>query len=152
MIELTLYAAVRKWVSDEHLRNVLKGEWTSMYDSDGRILEGIRGRMGAVGTGIHGMEIGVDLIEMQPGTAFPLHIHDGDHILYVESGEGTVHIDGKNRVIKKGDTIYIAAEYSHGIQGPEKGKKKPLVIVAFGHPHTPVESKHRMSHPHNHDN
>lgn len=118
-----------------------------MYDSDGRLLKGIRGRIGAVERGMSGYEIGVDLIEMQPGTAFPLHIHDGDHVLYIESGVGAVFIEGRYRKIKKGDSIFIAGEYPHGVQGPPVTAKKPLVLVAFGHPHTHVESKHRMRHP-----
>ena len=142
-----LHAAARKWIKEKHLRNILKGAWTPMYDSDGNLLPRIRGRIGAVSNSMHDLEIGVDLIEMQPGTAFPLHIHDGDHVLYVESGTGAVHINGKDRQIKKGDTVFIAAEYPHGVLGPKKTAKKPLVIVAFGHPHTHVESKHRMRHP-----
>lgn len=145
-MESVLYAAVRKWVSNEHLRNILDGKWTAMYDSDGKLLHGIRGRAGAAGTGMFGTEIGVDLIEMQPGTAFPLHVHDGDHVLFIQSGEGAVHIEGKARPVKRGDTIYIAAEYTHGVQGPPMSAQEPLVIVAFGHPHTHVDSKHRMRH------
>jgi len=150
MIESVLHAAVRKWVSEEHLRNILQGKWAPMYDSDGNLLKGIRGRIGAVGPSMDGLEVGVDLIEMQPGTAFPLHVHEGDHVLYIESGAGAVHIDGKDRPVKKGDTIFIAAEYSHGVQGPKKNAKEPLVIVAFGHPHKHVEAKDRMRHPHRH--
>lgn len=118
-----------------------------MYDSDGNLLKGIRGRIGAASMSMSGREIGIDLIEMNPGTAFPLHVHDGDHILYIESGTGAVHINGKNRAVKKGDTIFIAAEYPHGVVGPKKAVKKPLVIVAFGHPHKHVDSKERMRHP-----
>jgi quercetin dioxygenase-like cupin family protein len=151
MVESVLYSAVRAWVSDEHLRNILQGEWTPMYDSDGKPLKGIRGRVGAVGTSMHGLEVGVDLIEMQPGTAFDIHVHDGDHVLYVESGQGSVFIDGERRSVKRGDTIFIAAEFPHGVQGPPSSAKEPLLIVAFGHPHTHVDSKHRMRHPHSHD-
>jgi quercetin dioxygenase-like cupin family protein len=149
-MDSVLHAAARKWLKDKHLRNILKGKWVPMYDSDGNRLPRIRGRIGAVSTSMHGLEVGVDLIEMQPGTAFPLHIHDGDHVLYIESGTGAVVIDGKSRTVKKGDSIFIAAEYSHGVQGPKKTAKKPLVIVAFGHPHTHVKSKERMRHPHQH--
>ena len=145
-----LHAAVRKWIRGEHLRNVLSGTWTPMYDSDGKLLKGIRGRIGAVGAGMYGLDVGVDLIEMQPGTEFPLHVHDGDHILFIESGTGAVHIDGKDRPVKKGDSIFIAAEYPHGVQGTAKGAKEPLVIIAFGHPHIHVASKRRMKHPHGH--
>jgi len=146
-MDSVLMHAARRWTKSKHLKNLLKGSWTKMYDSEGRLLKGIRGRIGAVATGMTGHEVGVDLIEMQPGTAFPLHVHDGDHVLYVESGTGAVHINGKKRPIKKGDTIFIAAEYPHGVVGPRKDAKEPLLIIAFGHPHTHVESKRRMWHP-----
>jgi quercetin dioxygenase-like cupin family protein len=152
LMDSVLKVALRTWKSDVHLRNILHGKWTDMYDSDGNLLKGIRGRIGAVAQGMTGHEIGVDLIEMQPGTAFPLHVHDGDHVLYVESGTGAVHINGKNRRVKKGDSIFIAAEYPHGVVGPSKTAKNPLVIVAFGHPHTHVHSKRRMRHPRGHHN
>ncbi len=146
-MESLLHTAARKWLKNKHLKNLLKGKWTKMYDSDGNLLSGIRGRIGAVAIGMSGHEIGVDLIEMQPGTVFPLHVHDGDHVLYIESGTGGVHINGKDRSVKKGDSIFIAAEYPHGVRGPKKNAKEPLLIVAFGHPHTHVESKRRMRHP-----
>jgi mannose-6-phosphate isomerase-like protein (cupin superfamily) len=142
-----LHAAVRKWIKEEHVKNILKGKWTTMYDSDGKLFKGIRGRIGAASISMYGENIGADLIEMQPGTAFPLHVHDGDHVLYIESGTGAVHVDGKDRKIKKGDTIFIAGEYPHGVVGPRKGAKQPLVIVAFGHPRVPVDSHKRMRHP-----
>ena len=118
-----------------------------MYDSDGKLLSGIRGRIGAASISMYGANIGADLIEMQPETAFPLHVHDVDHVLYIESGTGAVHIDGKDRNVKKGDTIFIAGEYPHGVVGPRKGAKHPLIIVAFGHPRIPVDSHKRMRHP-----
>lgn len=147
-MDSVLYSAARQWAAEQHLQNVLDaGEWVPMFDSNGNRLPGIRGKRGAGATKIDGTEIGADLIEMQPGSAFPLHVHDGDHVLYVESGTGAVHIDGENRQVKKGDTIFIAAEYPHGVVGPAPTEQEPLVIIAFGHPHKHVGSHDRMKHP-----
>ena len=147
-MDSVLESAARQWIAEDHLRNVLEsGQWITMFDSDGRKLAGIRGKRGAGATKVDGTAIGVDLIEMQPGSSFARHVHDGDHILYIESGTGAVHIDGEDRHVKKGDTIFIAGEYPHGVIGPPLGAAEPLVIIAFGHPHKHVGSHERMRHP-----
>lgn len=136
--------AVREFVSSEHIRNVLAGAWTELNDEAGRPLAGIRGRIGAAAVAADGHEIGVDLIEMQPGSAFPLHTHGGDHILYVQSGGGCVHVDGNDHVVAAGDTIFIPAEYPHGVKGPPAEANCPLVFLAFGHPHKHLSAHDRM--------
>lgn len=151
-MDSVLHSAVRQWVAEDHLRNVLeRGEWITMLDSDGKPLVGIRGKIGAGATKVDGTDIGVDLIEMQPGSRFALHVHDGDHILYIESGIGFVHIDAVDRPVKKGDTVFIAGEYPHGVIGPPLSETEPLVILAFGHPHKHVGAHDRMRHAHDHD-
>ena len=137
-----LEQAVRRFVSSEHLRNVLQGEWTPLCNEYGEQLVGIRGRIGAASMSISGHEIGVDLLEMQPGSAFPLHTHPGDHILYILSGPGLVHIDGEDRHVETGDTVFIAAEYPHGVKTLPDAP--PLEIVAFGIPHRHLAALDRM--------
>jgi quercetin dioxygenase-like cupin family protein len=137
-----LLDAARRFVAGEHLRNVLAGAWTPLHDEAGNVLDGIRGRIGAAALTSSGHEIGVDLIEMQPGTAFPLHVHAGDHVLYVVAGNGHVTIDGLDRRVVRGDTIFIAAEHPHGVKST--GEDEPLVFLAFGHPHRHVAAHDRM--------
>ena len=106
------------------------------------MLAGIRGRLGAAALSLSGHEIGVDLIEMQHDTAFPLHVHAGDHILYVLAGPGVVNIDGEDRRVETGDTIFIAAEHPHGVKTLPDAP--PLRFLAFGHPHKHVSAEDRM--------
>jgi quercetin dioxygenase-like cupin family protein len=147
-----LRAAARHWISEQHLSNVLAGgEWTTMYDSDGHVLSGIRGKVGVGSVTLEDHPIGADLIEMQPGSAFALHEHPGDHILYVISGTGFVHISGVDRPVKGGDLVFIAAEHPHAVKGPPAGTELPLCIIAFGYPHKYVGASDRMHHPHTHD-
>jgi len=134
--------AARQFVAGEHLKNVLAGEWVDLHDESGNVFAGIRGRMGAAAMSMSGHEIGVDLIEMQPGTAFPLHVHAGDHILYVLSGPGVVSIDGADQRVETGDTIFIAAEHPHGVK--TMANAPPLRFLAFGHPHKHVSASDRM--------
>lgn len=142
-MESVLNMAARKFVDSDHLKNVLAGEWLELFNEAGEALPGIRGRMGAYSMTESGHEIGVDLIEMQPGAAFPLHTHPGDHILYVKSGPGLVHIDGRDVAVNTGDTIFIPAEKPHGVKTlPDAAG--PLIFLAFGHPHKHIQAHDRM--------
>ncbi|MCU7822137.1 cupin domain-containing protein [Kitasatospora sp. DSM 101779] len=127
---------------DEHILNVLDGARRTMYDDAGVRLDAITGVAGAGAVLPGGLPIGVDRITMQPGTAFPLHVHEGAHLLYVLNGRGALHIDGRDYVLRTGDSIYVPAEYPHGVQGPIDDN--PLDFLAFGVPHHPIDSHTRM--------
>ncbi len=114
-----------------------------MYDEYGTLLLGIRGKTGATEIGSDGEEIGADLIEMQPGSAFPLHTHPGDHILYAISGCGSVTIDGEPRTFVAGSTFYIAGSYPHNV-GTSPEEIEPFVVLAVGHPKKHVSAHDRM--------
>ena len=133
----------RQFARESHIRNILEGEWTFMIDDSGKRLPGIRGRAGVAMPTLEGIEVGADLIEMQPGSAFPLHTHPGEHILYVIQGKGYVHVDGIDHSIKEGDTIYVPAEYAHGVKTDERSAC-PFLLLAFGYPHKHIGAEDRM--------
>ncbi len=128
---------------DKHKRIFDLLAWEPMYDEQGNLLEGIRGKTGATEIGSDGEEIGIDLIEMQPGSAFPLHTHDGDHILYALSGCGTVSIDGDIHNFREGTSFYIEAKYPHNV-GTYPNEVEPFVVLAMGHPKKHVSALDRM--------
>lgn len=128
---------------DEHIKNLLDAVERTMYDDAGVKLSDITGVAGASATILDGLNLGVDRIVMNPGTAFPLHIHEGAHLLYVLNGNGGLHIDGKDYVLRTGDSIYVPADYPHGVQGPLDDR--PLEFLAFGAPHHPIDSHTRMT-------
>ena len=138
-----LESAARAFQKSDHIKNLGEGEWASLYDEHGSELRGIRGRMGAYSVSLTGHEIGVDLIEMQPGSAFPLHVHPGDHILFVLKGTGCVSIDSVDHVVTEGDTIFIPAEYPHGVKTLPV-YDFPFTFLAFGHPHKHLDATDRM--------
>lgn len=142
-MESVLKAALRKFISEEHIKNVLDGEWTELFDEAGKKLSGIKGRSGAVGLTADGVEFGADLIEMQPGSAFPLHIHAGDHLLYIIEGPGVVHVDGVDHHVVKGDTVFVPADYPHGVR-TYPDAIGALILLAVGHPHKHVAATDRM--------
>lgn len=136
-------AIVRRFIGHQHIRNVLDGPWVDLVDETGAPLPGIKGRVGAVGPTTDGVGLGADLVEMQPGAAFPLHVHLGDHILYIISGEGLVHVDDADYPLREGDTVFIPAEYPHGVRVLDAATA-PLVFLAVGHPHRHVGARDRM--------
>ena len=141
----------RRFIVDDHIRTVFAGEWTAMMDNTGVTLSNIRGRAGAMGQTNEGVAIGVDLIEMQPGSGFDLHTHAGQHILYVIEGEGAVVVDGSAHPIQAGDTVFVPAEYPHGVTaGDALGS---LRLLSFGYPHKQVGAidRMRLHHPSNTD-
>ena len=142
-MEGVLRAATRRFVSSGHIRNVMTGSWVPMFDEEGRELDGIRGRMGVAATTQDGVSIGIDLMEMSPGAAFPLHVHDGDHLLYVVSGRGLVHVGGVDHPVEDGDTVHIPALLPHGVKTDPSSDSK-LVLLAVGHPHKPLSALDRM--------
>jgi len=133
----------RKFIGKAHIRNLLEGEWVGMVNDQGEQMEGIRGRAGVAALTLEGRVIGSDLIEMQPDHAFPLHSHAGQHILYVVRGTGVIHMDGVDHPIREGDTIFVPAEYPHGVKTP-KGAPGPLVLLAIGYPHRRIDAQDRM--------
>jgi len=127
-----------------HILNVLAEANTSLLQSDGTRLPGIMGRSGAGERVSTGMRIGVDRIVLDPGSEFELHTHEGDHILYVLASEGFIHVDGTDFRMCAGDTVYVPAHYPHGVK-TDPQIDHPLEILAFGVPHTPLNSPHRMT-------
>jgi quercetin dioxygenase-like cupin family protein len=142
-VESILRSATRVFSSEQHLHNILTGEWVELVDEEGHPLPGIRGRVGAAGMTLGQVELGADLIEMQPGSAFPLHTHEGDHLLYVVSGHGFVHIDGVDQPVTEGDTIFVPAEYPHGVLSDAEATDV-FRLLAVGHPHKHVGARDRM--------
>jgi quercetin dioxygenase-like cupin family protein len=132
----------RTFEPTEHIVNVLNLELVDMYDDSGNRLPKIRGVGGSAGRTKTGLALGVDRIVMQPGSGFPLHTHEGDHLLVILAGAGSIHIDGVDYPLVEGDSIYVPAEYPHGVGGPTNGR--PFELLAFGIPHHPIDSTSRM--------
>jgi quercetin dioxygenase-like cupin family protein len=142
-MDAVLESATRKFISEEHIRNLLDGEWVDLFDDHGHKLKGIRGRIGVSSISFDQREIGVDYMEMEPGSEFPLHFHDGDHILYIISGNGYAQVKGKNHPLKTGDTIYVPANEPHAFKASKK-TSEPFQILSFGYPHKHLSATDRM--------
>jgi GTP cyclohydrolase II/quercetin dioxygenase-like cupin family protein len=127
---------------EDHIVNILASVPAAMFDDHGNVLKDIAGVGGTRAATADGTAIGVDRIVMSKGSAFPLHTHEGDHILFVLAGSGSLHVDGVDHPLERGDTVYVAAEHAHGVKGPTDDQV--LEILAFGIPHHHVDSTTRM--------
>src|SRR5207237_227250 len=83
-------------------------------------------------------------IEMEPGAAFLLHTHEGDHILSILSGRGYVHLDGVDHPARPGDTIFIPAAYSQGVK-TDPACAGRFLFLAIGYLHRHPEATDRMT-------
>lgn len=138
-----LERAVREFDPVAHLKNLESAGWVTMYDDHGHVLGGIRGRCGLCAIDCAGVQIGVDQIEMNPGSGFPPHTHEGDHILYIQGGNGIVHIGGQDRDVGPNDLIWVPAEAVHGVRVSDEATE-PLVLLAFARPHRAPDAPDRM--------
>lgn len=56
------------------------------------------------------------VIEIQPGSNSPYHIHDYEHEIFVLSGAGFARdVDGNETPIEPGTVLYIAPNEKHGL-------------------------------------
>ena len=125
------------------IRSVFEGKWQDLRNEHGEPLRGIRGLAGVAARTKGGMELGIDLIEMQPGAAFAVHTHQGDHILLIMEGRGTVNIDDNKYGVVPGDTVFIPAELPHNVTAFGSSQTM-LRFVAIGHPHKALVASDRM--------
>jgi mannose-6-phosphate isomerase-like protein (cupin superfamily) len=133
-----------EWIPGEHLHHIDEGDWGPMYDESGTVLKGIQGKRGVRSRKPDGTWIGADFVQMQPGSAFPMHTHAGDHEIYFIQGAGFVQIDRHDIRVEGGHIIHIPAECAHGIWVPRDWRRAPFIFMAVGHPHQHVDSIERM--------
>ena len=60
-------------------------------------------------------------VRFETGGVGAMHRHPHTQITYVESGVFEIEIDGEKRVLKKGDSYYVAPDIMHGAVCLEQG-------------------------------
>ena len=70
-----------------------------------------------------------ELIELQPGEGFPIHIHPkSDHIILVVSGTGNLRWEEKELRIVTGDTFVVPMGDVHSIRAGEEAALRFVVV------------------------
>mgnify|MGYP005825726053 CR=1 FL=1 len=115
-----------------------------MLDDLGSVLDGILGMQAARGIVESDNELGLDIITMSPLTQFPLHTHEGHHILYILQGYGLIHYDGIDYPVNEKDSVFVPAIDPHGVKTDRNNPDK-FVFLAIGYPHKHVASAERMT-------
>ncbi|MBC7771058.1 MAG: cupin domain-containing protein [Pyrinomonadaceae bacterium] len=60
---------------------------------------------------------------VEPAGHAPFHSHDYEHEVFVVEGGGTVHLEGKEHPIKKGDVVYVPADQEHQFKAGNDGMR-----------------------------
>jgi quercetin dioxygenase-like cupin family protein len=128
----------------KHIQNIFTKSEVKLLSNDGSVLQDIVGTAGVAEMMAPDVEVGVDRIVMQSGAEFELHTHPGAHILFVLSSRGFIHVDGIDYEMAEGDTVYVPANYAHGVK-TNPAVPAPLELLAFGVPHLPISSPERMT-------
>lgn len=76
-------------------------------------------------------------IDFEPGTAFGMHSHPGEEVIYVLEGLLEYEVEGEQPVdLKAGDVLFIPAGKNHSAKnvGKVKGAELATYIVVKGKP------------------
>lgn len=57
--------------------------------------------------------LSVGLYRLPTGGQDPQQPHNEDEVYYIINGQGMIHVDGEDRPVKTGTTIYVAAHDTH---------------------------------------
>ena len=90
--------------------------------------------------GIEGREVLQARVDFAPGASFPRHIHPGEEIIYVLSGDLEYEIAGKPVRVKAGDVLFVPAGTVHAARnvGTEPGAELATYVLEKGKPLTTI--------------
>jgi quercetin dioxygenase-like cupin family protein len=69
----------------------------------------------------HGADLMMVSVEFDAGAIGALHAHPHRQVTYVASGAFRVTVDGREAVLRAGDSFYVAADLRHGVEAIEAG-------------------------------
>jgi len=69
------------------------------------------------------------LFTVKPGGHSPLHTHDYEHLVKVESGKGIIVFSGGEREINVGDFVYVEPNEIHQFKNPFDEELKFICVI-----------------------
>lgn len=95
---------------------------------------------GATARAVHGEQLTMAVIDMDPGAAVLEHRHPNEQLGFVAKGSLTMTIGGDTRELRPGDTYAIASDVPHAaLAGPDGA----TVVDVFNPPRTDWERLER---------
>jgi quercetin dioxygenase-like cupin family protein len=96
---------------------------------------------GAVARAVHGEQLTMAVVELQPEVAVPEHRHVNEQLGFVTRGSITMTIGGESRELGVGETYVIATDVPHAaVAGPEGA----TVVDVFSPPRSDWEGLERL--------
>ena len=91
---------------------------------------GFRTLLGGEETATDSFTAGVT--EMQPGGWLGLHRHEPSEVYYIVQGDGLLEIDGEQRAVGAGSTVFIPGDAEHGIRNTGEEPLRFFYAFAVG--------------------
>ncbi len=86
-------------------------------DIDWKIVgEGIRMKVLSYGDNLM-----MTMVEFKKGAAAPMHSHPHEQISYILEGKFIYRIDGEEKIMEKGDSVYVPSNAKHNVTALEDG-------------------------------
>jgi quercetin dioxygenase-like cupin family protein len=96
---------------------------------------------GATARALHGEQLTMAVVDLEPGVAVPEHRHPNEQLGFVVEGAVTMTVGGDSRELRRGETYVIASNVPHAaVAGPEGA----TVVDIFNPPRADWEQLERL--------
>ncbi len=69
----------------------------------------------------YGKNLMMTIVEFEKGANAPVHSHPHEQISYILEGKFIYRISGEEKVMKRGDSVYVPSNAKHNVTALEKG-------------------------------
>ena len=96
---------------------------------------------GAVARALHGEQLTMALVDLEPNVAVPEHRHPNEQLGFVVEGTITMTVGGESRELRRGETYVIASNLPHAALAGAEGA---TVVDVFTPPRADWERLERL--------
>ena len=69
----------------------------------------------------YGENLMMTIVEFEKGTTAPMHSHPHEQISYILEGKFVYRMDGEEKIMEKGDSVYVPSGAKHNVTALENG-------------------------------
>ena len=96
---------------------------------------------GAVARAVHGEQVTMAVVDLEPNVAVPEHRHPNEQLGFVAQGSVTMTVGGEARELRRGETYVIASDLPHAAVAGSEGA---TVVDIFSPPRADWEQLERL--------